>query len=142
MEVTIYNNSSSNNTVSKSITAIKKMTCQGYKDCNLVNPQILIDYDTALFSANYMYLPLFNRYYYITDITSLNGRQVLVSGHTDVLMSFPVRSLSGVVARNENAYNLYLQDKMFRVNNFNYVVTKNFPSGMTPNSNFIFTVAG
>jgi hypothetical protein len=142
LEVTIYNNSSSNNTVSKSITAIKTMTCQGYKDCNLVNPQILIDYDTVLFSANYMYIPLFNRYYYITDITSINGRQILVSGHTDVLMSFPVRSLSGVVARNENAYNLYLQDKMFRVNNFNYVVTKNFQSGFTPNSSIIFTVAG
>jgi hypothetical protein len=142
MEITIYNNASSNNTVTKSITPIKQVAATFYEESSVIDPIILLDNDSALYKANYCYIPLFNRYYYIKNITVDNGRQMRLTCHVDVLMSFDIRSLTGVVARNENAYNLYFTDSAFKILNYRQVITKAFPNSFSSNSNLLLTVVG
>jgi hypothetical protein len=142
MEITIYNNASSNNTVTKSLTQIKQVAATFYEESSVIDPVILLDNDNALYKANYCYIPLFNRYYYIKNITVDNGRQMRLECHVDVLMSFDIRSLTGVIARNENLYNLYFTDSAFKILNYKQVVTKAFPTGFNSNSAFVLSVVG
>lgn len=78
--------------------------------------------------CNYAYIPAFGRYYYITNIVATTGAVDDTSQtteqphqlweihmHVDVLMSFKdqIRAQSAVVARQENIYNLMLDDGFF-----------------------------
>ena len=57
-------------------------------ETNISKPTILIEHDNnALFATNYMHIPDFNRYYYITDIRHIRNHLYEVSGRCDVLMS-------------------------------------------------------
>lgn len=142
MQITIYNNGSSNNTVSKSLTQIKEVAAEFYEESSVTDPIILLNYDESLFQSNYCYIPKFGRYYYIKNIDIYNGRQLRLLCHVDVLMSFNIRSLTGVVARNEKLYNLYYADSAFKILNKKEVVTKAFPNGFNSNSAFVLSVVG
>lgn len=142
MQVTVYNNSSSNNTVTKTLTQIKSVTAEFYEESTIIDPVILLDYDAALFASNYVYIPMFNRYYFIKNVDIYNGRQLRLQCHVDVLMSFNIRSLTGVIARNEKMYNLYYADGAFKILNYKQVVTKAFPNSFNSNSNLLLTVVG
>ena len=145
MEITIYNNASSNNTVTKSITQIKQVAATFYEESSVIDPIILLDNDSALYKANYCYIPLFNRYYYIKNITVDNGRQMRLECHVDVLMSFKtdISKLSVIVNKQENDnYNLYLDDGSLVTLNKNFNTVVNFPNGFNDNGEFILITAG
>lgn len=62
------------------------------EECDILNPSILIstdyDYPDSVFSANYVYIEKFKRYYYITKITSVRTNLWRVDLHVDVLYSY------------------------------------------------------
>ena len=96
----------------------------------------------SLLTSNYAYITEFGRYYYITNIVCV-GDLFEVHMHVDVLMSFKgdIRSNSAVVSRQENVYNLYLQDGVFKTYSQPHMQVIQFPSGFT-DFEFIFSVAG
>ena len=52
---------------------------------------------------NYMYVEDLDRYYFITDRKLLNGMVAEISGHEDVLMTYPeIRNLNATITRQEN----------------------------------------
>lgn len=121
-DVTFYRCSAEKNRVNKSafltpalsIKAILRASSSIYK------PQLLIE----LFSVpvfNYCYIPAFQRYYWVTEITSVNNGLWLISMSCDRLMSFKSGILaapSPVVARtaNSNYQNALLpDDKMVKL---------------------------
>ena len=63
--------------------------------------------------------------------------------HVDVLASWqtPLKSLDAVIARNENRYNLYLQDGFFKTYQNPHVSIKPFSGGFTDHT-YILAVAG
>ena len=62
---------------------------------------------SQILSANYMYIPLFNRYYFITDISSVANHLWRITSNVDVLMSYKNQILetNAFVARNQNEFN-------------------------------------
>ena len=62
---------------------------------------------SQILSANYMYIPLFNRYYFITDISSVANHLWRITSNVDVLMSYKDQILetNAFVARNQNEFN-------------------------------------
>lgn len=97
---------------------------------SVVDPVILCHNGVAL-SGNYMHIPTFNRWYFITDIVSVTTGLWQVSGHVDVLMSWKarIREQRAVIARNQNSYNLYLNDDKFQVYANPRIQQLAFPSG-------------
>lgn len=87
MNVVLYNNSSSNNTVHKRLSQIGTVDCDVYEDCSISSPTLRLSMTDAMISANYCYIAKFGRYYYITDKTIIDGSILIVSTHVDVLMS-------------------------------------------------------
>ena len=111
---------------------------------SIIDPVIKIQADlSALKYCNYMYIAEFGRYYFVNDIKSVTGSIIEVSGHVDVLSTYAqqIRSNTAITRRQENNWNLYLNDGTFRVYQDPKVITKAFPSGFTTQE-LVLAVAG
>lgn len=66
-----------------------------------------------IISCNYMYIPTFNRYYFIDDIISVRNNLWRIVAHVDVLMSFKkeIFNQTVLINRNEFDFDLFLTDK-------------------------------
>lgn len=145
MTIKFYNNLSDKVVVDKNITQIgSDMTGTLRDDCSIVDPVIKVEgiVGSNLTSCNYAYIEEFGRYYYITNIVC-SGKLFEVHMHVDVLMTYKsgIRTNSAVISRQENNYNLYLQDGVFKTYSQPHIQVAQFPNGFT-DFNFIFCVAG
>lgn len=119
MELNLYTNNDDNKVVTKNITTLVTLNGILRDDCSIIDPVIMISSDSfnnAMAAVcNYAMIPEFGRYYFVKNIT-LTGKFWVIEMHVDVLASFQtqLKALDAVVARQENEYNLYLQDGMFR----------------------------
>ena len=66
-----------------------------------------------ILSSNYVYIPDFNRYYFINDITSVRQNLWRLSLHVDVLMSYKneINNTNAFISRNEFKYDLDIYDR-------------------------------
>jgi hypothetical protein len=116
-------------------------------DSNVINPSILLKIGAdEIATFNYMEISKFGRKYFITDITALTETTCVVSGHVDVLSTYAadIRKLEGVIARQENKWNLYLDDNLFKVDSRTIIQTLNFSKGghFATNPSIVLVVTG
>lgn len=145
MTIKFYENLSDKNHVDKVITQVgTDITGTLRDDCSIINPVLQLENFAGLdlTKVNYAYIVEFGRYYYINNIT-LKNKLYEISMHVDVLMSYKdkIRTNTAVVSRQENDYNLYLQDGVFKTKAFPHIQIVQFPDGFS-DFNFIFSVAG
>ena len=112
-------------TVSYSIT----LTGTLRNTSSVVDPVIIIDRSaSALALCNYMSIPTFGRYYFITDVIALSDNLCEVHGHCDVLSTYKtgIRSNRAIIGRSaqEGNWNLFLTDPMMKVTNKSSIITK------------------
>lgn len=81
------------------------------ESCSLMSPIITMEFEEVP-NFNYVYIPNFKRYYFVTDITNVRNNLWNISLKVDVLMSFKdqIRSQTCIVARNENDFNPLIMD--------------------------------
>lgn len=115
---------------------------------SLIDPVIMIQASAPGFHANdvnYLYVEDFGRYYYITNIISVNETLWEIHCHVDVLMSYKedILEQTAIVARQEGKYNMYLDDGIFMTYQNPKVQLKTF-SNPTPfeTQEFVLIVAG
>lgn len=115
MTITLYNNSSEPNKISKHLTPVSTALSGSLRnESEMVNPVVLIEGNvSSLQNANYARIESFGRYYYITEMKSVRNNIVELHLHTDVLMSFNISAVSGVVIEAENVGSDYLQGRQF-----------------------------
>ena len=135
--------------VGKTITFTKTVNCDVYKESSITNPMLILD--AAVGNVNYFYVPLWQRYYYITDIQYTKGVKMIVSGHTDVLQSFSagIRNLNCIISRQENiGINDIIDDKLPILNKKDLAVIEFSQSDLNTHIadsgsyNFVLEVAG
>lgn len=145
MTITFYTNNSDYNVINKNITPIGSLTGTLRVETDLLNPTILFTdlTENLLSNVNYIYITEFNRYYFVNNFTYVRNNAYEIKCHCDVLMSFKEQILeqTAVIARQENEWNLYLDDGIFKVYNNPMVYTKEFPNSFN-NQSFILAVAG
>lgn len=157
--ITLYNNKSDNNVVDKSLTQIASVTGTIKENCSIVTPEVFISlkkdsntdvesgddpsYNSVLKKTNYFYIPNFERYYYKTDVVIVRHGLYIIKGKSDPLTSFAsdIRNSTGIVKRQENRWNLYLDDGSFKTYNNPKIVTKAFPTSISGFS-YILAIAG
>lgn len=145
MEIKFYQNTDDKRVINKTLGTAKTLSsCQLINESSMINPVIEIDIDTSLYAYNYAYIAYFGRYYYITNITVLDGARMRITMAVDVLMSFATQILSCTVnsRRNENNYDMYLPDD--RPIESRYIrYSKNFSSSFDDfTSSFILITVG
>lgn len=146
MIIEIYKNLSESNVVHKKLELLASANGTLRNSTSVLDPSIVFEDNSNGFTlANYLYIPDFNRYYFITNITSVRNGLWQIDCHVDVLMSWKnyFMNLSAIVARQENLYNLYLNDDKFLVNSNRQYVTKAFPNRVVQGDLcYVMTVAG
>lgn len=142
--ISLMVNSSPPHQLDKSLETVMQVSGNLREGTSIIDPVIKIECDLAsVAKCNYMYIPVFGRYYFITDISSVTTDLVEFSCHVDVLNTYKqqIRMNEGIVRRQENSWNLYLNDGAFKVYQNPMVLTKAFPSGFTT-MEFVMAVAG
>lgn len=128
--IQLMNNRDELNKITKTPATVMTLNGTLREETDIVNPQIIIEYDGALTNVNYMYISTFNRYYFITGIESVKDGLWKIYAHCDVLKTYANAILGTpcVVARNENEYNLMLNDSYFKVYANPQLQVVNFPN--------------
>lgn len=145
MTIKFYKNLSEKNHLDKDITQIgSDITGTLREDCSIIDPIIKIESTVGahLTECNYAYITEFGRYYFINNIKCV-GKLFEVHMHVDVLSTYKevIRNNTAVVSRQQNNFNLYLQDGNFKTNAFPHMQVIQFPNGFS-DFNFILSVAG
>lgn len=140
--INLMYNASDKNVVSKSLTTLSSLTGTLKETTSILNPVITFQGSIPT-NCNYMYIPDFNRYYFVNDIMSVHNDIFEVSAHVDVLQTYSsgIRNCTGIISRQQSTYNLYLDDGVFKTYQNPTFKLDKFPSGFN-DMNFILAVAG
>ena len=144
MNITLYVNNSEKNKIGKNLTNDFSLTGTLRDATNIINPVILLELN-EIDNHNYCYIPNFNRYYFITDITVIRTGLFAIYLMVDVLESFKteIENLSVILLNTQNVgINKYLPSQVFRNNVRAKTDIINFPSGLNDSGEFILITAG
>lgn len=143
MEITLYQNISEKNKINKTLVSVATLSGTLKEITSVMNPVITIEYNTPT-GFNYCYIPTFERYYFVSDVTIIRNNLIQLKLSVDVLESFKTQILAQNVIINKSQSNkqLYLPDENWKT----LVKTKtdivNFPNGFLDDGEFILITAG
>ena len=143
-DITLQTNQSEQNRVTKTLVDLATVSGVLKEETSIIDPIIKIEGDLSNFvNCNYLTIPAFGRSYFVNNIRSIRQGLVEFACHVDVLSSFAdaIKTNKAIVKRQENNWNLYLNDGTFKVYQNPTVLTKAFPSGFNTQE-FILAVAG
>ena len=143
-DIVLMKSKSDKNHISKETETLKETQGVLKESTSIINPVFRIEGNLSEFAyCNYVSVPAFGRYYFVNDITSVRNGIIELSCHVDVLTSFAneIKANTGIVRRQENKWNLYLNDGTFKVYQNPDVLTKEFPAGFSAQE-FILAIAG
>lgn len=142
MQLSTFKMTSEKNKLDKTLTDEVQYTGTLKESTSILNPVILVQAESV--SGNYARIPDFGRYYFITDIISVRTGLWEVHMAVDVLTTYAasIKEQTAVIERQENKYNLWLNDPEFTIYNYGNVRTLQWPNGFNDNQEFILAVAG
>lgn len=141
MNIVAYNNSSDPRIISKSVTQVTEFVGTLRNETEVVNPVILVE--GAIPTFNYCFIAAFNRYYFVTDIKTVRNNVYEIHLKSDVLMSFPLNGITGIVTESESVgADVYLEARNWisKVKDKTDIIT--FPSGLSDQGNYILITSG
>lgn len=119
MTIQLLNNKSEENKVDKTVDVIFTLTGTLREESSILTPSILVNNVTVeLFSnVNYMYIPDFNRYYFITNITCIKNKLFRIDGRVDVLFSFSsdIKLQTALIERQQELFTGLLNDEQLPI---------------------------
>ena len=144
MQIKFYYNSSEKNKIGKSLS--KEITMNGNlrDECSVISPTILVEHSN-LAGYNYAYIPEFNRYYFITEITSVRNNLWRISLKVDVLESFKtdILNLNCIVDKQQNqSYSNNIDDGSYINRADSFIEIANYQNGFNSSGEFILITAG
>lgn len=142
MTIILYNNTSENNKVGKTLIGDQSLTGTLRDQTNIIDPEILIEYDPR--GYNYLYISEFNRYYFITKIDTVRNDLWKISCTVDVLESFEtqIKALTAIIDKQKTVGNQYKNDGSIVMENRQFNTIYNFASGFNDSGELILITAG
>ena len=112
-DINLYQNSAEVNRVDKGQFLVGVGTLSGAlrEECSMLTPSIVYQ-SSDVPTFNYVYIPIFNRYYYVTSLSSVSKNVWRMELNCDVLMTYKeqIYLLQGVIGRQEVDFNPLLVD--------------------------------
>lgn len=141
-DITLQKNLSDVNVLNKNIENITTVSGVLREATSILTPTIRIEGNVPT-NVNYMDIPAFGRKYFIDDVKSIRNNLFEIAAHVDVLTTYAneLRNLECIIARQENDWNLYLDDGTFKAYQNELITIKKFPTGFSVNQ-FVLAVAG
>lgn len=121
--------------VNKTVTDITSVTATIKENCSIIDPVFIVSGSVSTFAlCNYCTVTNFGgRKYFVNDIKTLANGITELHCHCDVLSSYAaaIINLDAVIERQENDFNLYLDDGSFKVYSDPIIQTKEYASGFS-----------
>ena len=140
-----YLNKSAENVVDKVLTnQSDALTLHFKENSSVIKPTFIISRNINVKNYNYLQVPEFHRYYYITDIT-VSQQYYILECKSDVLMSFKegMKEQPCIIERNATLFNEYLEDDRFKSYQYTHRDTYRFNGGFEESTQeFILVVCG
>lgn len=118
----LYQNSAEPNRLDKTnyLTSVGTLSGTLKDETSMVTPEIIIE-SSNVPNFNYAYIAKFNRYYFVTEITSVRNNLWRVKLSCDALMSYKnkIELLTPLVERQENEYDNLLFDPLVPIDSDN-----------------------
>lgn len=120
------------NKVGKTTTSYFTLTGTLREESSILTPSIIVNNvdDKILYRVNYMYIPDFHRYYFVTNITCVKNNLYRIDGRVDVLNTYasPIKAQTALIERQETIteQNPYLIDNLVNIQSNPIIITKNF----------------
>lgn len=143
-DISFYVNSSEKNKVDKTLTLITTLSGVLKESTSIIDPVIVIEGSLSAFTGcNYMSIEAFGRSYFVNNIRSVKNGLIEITAHVDVISTYKnaIRRNQAIIRKQQNTWNLYLNDGSLRVYQNPDVIVKAFPSGFTKQE-FVLAVAG
>lgn len=108
LSITLYTSTADPKELDKSskLTQIGSaaITATPTNDIDVLNPTVLLNYNSNYIGANYAYISAFGRYYYINDKSVKPGQSITLTMSVDPLMSFrnQIKNCTACVTRSES----------------------------------------
>ena len=145
MELKLYYNTSDNRTVNKFLTPGLTISGNLREESSIIKPIITIQSDNVI-RENYLYIPEYQRYYYITGKESVRTGIWRIHMEVDPLMSFKrdVLALTVVVSKQSAITNgnEYIDDGSLVTDNQLFKTVYKFAEGFNDNAQYILITAG
>ncbi len=145
MEVQFFYNVSDPRCINKTLIEGDTFEGQMRDQVSIMNPVVLFD-TTNVIGYNYAYIPEFERYYSITDITAYRNNLYEVTFNVDVLMSFrrDILDCVAVVDKQAMAENgdEYIDDGSLVTDNIMFTEVLEFEEGFNDSVEYVLIVAG
>ena len=149
MQINLFTYNKERNRVNKTDYLTNRFALDGTlrEETSVTKPVIRIEKtNPALYGYNYLYIPDFNRYYFIDDIIQIRRNLWEIRARVDVLYSFMTDILANKCiiekAENSNDANLYLNDGSFVTDARKYNEVIPFSNGLSLNGSYILICAG
>lgn len=143
--IILQKNNSPLNKIGKSISDIQSLSGTLKDPSAIINPEITIE-TTAdkIRSSNYLTISEFGRKYYIDEVVSIRTNLWKIKARVDVLETFKneILSNSAVILRQENDFNLLLNDGVFKCQQNPRFYYRQFPSGLGKFNYILITQGG
>ena len=144
MEIKFYENKSEKNKIGKVLHNELSLNGNLREESSIINPTILVEHSN-LTVYNYAYIPEFNRYYFISEMTSVRNGLWRVTLSVDVLESYKtdILNLSCIVDKQQNqSYNNYIDDGSYVNRADSFIEIVNYQNGFNADGEFILLTAG
>lgn len=142
MTINIGNFTNEKNAFPKNFTWSLELTGALKAPSNIISPTILVECDNPS-TYNYIYIPSFNRYYFIENCVSVRTGLWEIDCKCDVLQTYStaIKANSGIVLRQKNIRNKYLTDNKISLNKTMRIRLKAFNYTFDP-QRLLLVVAG
>lgn len=144
MDIYFYTISDEKNKLNKTLGTATEFSGTLKEQTSIIKPSIIIE-ASNLSGYNYIYIPSFGRYYFITDIVSVRNNLWRVSGIVDVLMSFkngiktiPIILVNTELTGTEN----YMSGDTWKTTVKTKTDIINFSSGLNSSGEYILITSG
>lgn len=148
--IELYQNSAEVNRVDKGqhLAPVGSLVGALREECSMLTPSIVYQSENVP-TFNYVYIPIFNRYYFVTSLSSVSKNVWRMELNCDVLMTYKneILLLQGVIGRQEIDFNPLLVDNELPTQNNPIVEVIDIPSDAfntqaSTEHNFLLTVIG
>lgn len=111
-------------------------------ETEVLHPVITLNYNRVP-DFNYVYIPVFNRYYYVSSYSTIRNNIWEIVLTVDVLMSYKdgIKLLNAFVDRQENDYNSYIPDDERQYYEGATITTETFSNDLF-NRDYCFILSG
>lgn len=148
-DITFSINKSPINKLYKDLQIVATLSGELRQQTSILTPTIQIEITpnttlNAVTTANYCYIESFNqRKYFIEEWEIVNANILQFTARVDVLSTYAdiIKQQKAIIKRQENLWNLYLNDGSFKIFQNPNILTKAFPSGFYTDE-YVLSIAG